>query len=99
MSGHTKLIGCTRCTRKYSVSDIREGLFQIETMVCSFCYAEMQAMPYKRCCFGKPSLILPSGKKLLGYNEKALECSEICPDRNICRRVIFGEKENGNTDN
>ena len=67
----------------------------METLVCSYCYAEMQNMPYERSCFGKPITILPDGKKLWGFNPKAWECREICPDSQICASINHQEMLHG----
>lgn len=84
------VLGCARCARWYSLDDVRQGNYWLETMVCSYCYAEMQASPYQKSCFGKPMLIWPSGKREYGYNPKAWECSTVCPDREICRKILVG---------
>ena len=85
------LLGCVRCSRRFSQNDILSGLYQIETFVCSYCYAEMQQASYEKSCFGKPMLRLPTGRLLFGWNSKAWECTQICPDRNLCRKVLQGD--------
>lgn len=84
-----KVLECLLCENKYSKEDIEKGNFQIATLICSFCYARMQNMPYEKSCFGKPSLIALNGKKYFGYNPKAEECSRLCPDRSVCRRIVW----------
>ncbi len=89
-----KGLECLLCFVRYSFNDVLEGLYQLETMVCSKCYALMQAGPYRISCFGKPTIIFQNGKRLYGYNPKAEECSHLCPDRNICRRIVYEETDN-----
>ena len=84
-----KLLECVRCKERHSALDIAEGRYQLETLTCSRCYKEMQAMPHERSCFGKPTFILISGRRLYGYNPKAEECSSLCKDKKICRKLVW----------
>jgi len=85
-----KILECSLCRLRYSEADILFGSYQLETYVCSHCYAAMQKQSYQTCCFGKPTEILPSGKKLYGYNALAPECRFKCADRRVCAKVITG---------
>lgn len=87
----SKILECSICRRRYGLEDVEAGLYQAETLTCSACYADMQRAPHDLHCFGKPTVILPSGKHLLGYNPKAEECSHLCKDRNVCRRIVWPE--------
>lgn len=87
-----KLLECATCFERYSREEIETGLYQLKTMVCSKCYARAQKLPHERSCFGKPTVNLPSGKKLLGYNPLTEACSRLCPDREICARVVRGAR-------
>ncbi len=80
------MIECLVCAERYSAEDVESGLYQISTFVCSRCYAKMQALPHARSCFGKPTFVL-SGRRLLGHDPEAAECSEVCPDRIPCSKV------------
>lgn len=84
-----KSLECLLCFRRYSLEDIKDGLYRIETGVCSFCYAELQKKSHNEACFGKPSVRLPEGKTLLGYNSKAVECNRLCQDRELCRSIVL----------
>ena len=86
----SKVLECLLCQQRYSMEDIRNGLYQLETLVCSACYAKMQRQPHHISCFGKPTFILLNGKHLYGYNPKAEECRTKCPDRRVCSRIILG---------
>ena len=88
MPADTKILECLLCLRRYSEADILGGLYWLETKVCSYCYAEMQQKPHHISCFGKPTTILPNGKRLYGYNPKVEECASWCPDRKICARIV-----------
>ncbi len=83
------LLECVVCKKRFSVSEVASGVYCLETMVCYFCYAAMQAKPHSSCCFGKPTTILENGKKILGYDARAEECKNLCPDRIPCRRIII----------
>ena len=83
-----KILECLLCFERYSVKQILAGEYQLETMICSYCYAKMQQAPYEKSCFGKPSQMINGVKKHLGYNPLAPECRERCPDRNVCRRIM-----------
>ncbi len=88
------ILECVLCDRRFCPSDVESGEYCVETMICFHCYAEMQAKPHKRSCFGKPTSIffLHNGRKqrALGYNENAEECQNLCPDRVPCRKVVLG---------
>ena len=87
-----KVLECLLCKERYSQADIEAGLYQLETFVCSFCYAKMQKQPHHVSCFGKPTYILPN-KRLFGYNPNTPECARWCPDRKVCSRIIKGGVE------
>jgi hypothetical protein len=66
-----------------------DGLYWIESMVCSHCYARMQRQRYEVSCFGKPTQIdFRTGKKKLGFDPTCEECQRICPDRVPCAKVF-----------
>ena len=82
-------VECLQCKRRFSFDAL--ALLDVQTLICGYCYAAMQAQPHELSCFGKPTVEFASGKKLLGYNENAKECQHYCPDRCICA-LIVGEK-------
>ena len=84
----SKLLECLRCQRRYSRSEIVAGLYRLETMVCSYCYAALQKAPHAVCCFGKPTTILLDGTKLLGYDPACPECRNLCPDSALCALIV-----------
>jgi len=57
------ILECVCCNKRFSIQDARAGAYRLETMVCSYCYATRQKMPYAMSCFGKPMLITKTGKK------------------------------------
>jgi hypothetical protein len=83
------MLECVICFERYSEADIVAGRYWAEPAVCSECYALMQSRPYSASCFGKPSVVNARGKRLLGYNPKAIECRQLCPDRAVCRRIVW----------
>ena len=87
------MLECVICFRRYSAQDVISGLYWIHTGVCSHCYAFMQKRSHKSSCFGKPSVANARGTRLLGYHPKAVECGELCPDRNVCRRIVWGRAD------
>lgn len=90
---HFRGLECIRCGRRYSLEQVLNGTYWLETFTCSFCYREMAEAPASLSCFGKPTTILLDGRKQLGYEEDADECKNRCKDRRICRRIILGEGE------
>lgn len=92
-TGSKRLLECLQCKQRYSEQDVAAGAYRLETMVCSYCYAQMQRAPYAVSCFGKPMQVLPSGKREHGWNPGAEECRRLCPDREVCRLVMIGQRE------
>jgi hypothetical protein len=90
MSADNIVIECLLCKDRYSKSDVENGLYQLEPMVCSKCYLALQRQPHHISCFGKPTYITPDGKRLYGYNPNTPECARWCPDRKVCRRLVPG---------
>ena len=85
-----KLLECLYCTLRYTEERILAGAYQTDTMICSACYADEQRKPHAESCFGKPTfIIMPGGRKLLGYSSTAFTCTRICPDREICKRIVI----------
>lgn len=83
------ILSCLLCKRRYSRQDVEEGRYWPQTFVCSFCYARMQQAPIQVSCFGKTAEVNHrTGHRELGYDPEALECREVCPDREVCRRVF-----------
>ena len=83
-----KALECLICTVRYSLEDILDGTYQLETWVCSSCYAEMQRKPHEQSCFGKPTFVMLDGKRELGYDSECRDCKDLCPDRVICQKVV-----------
>lgn len=86
-----KILECVLCIQRYSLSDVESGRYHLETLVCSPCYASMQAASFSVSCFGKPSEV---GKKEKGYVAEDQECQSLCPDRKVCRKLFedpYGE--------
>ena len=83
------MLQCARCQRLYAREQVVAGLYFLETMICAQCYVEMQGQPYEKSCFGKPTtILLPSRRRLLGYDRQAEECAEWCPDRFLCSQLV-----------
>lgn len=82
-----KLIPCTLCQERFSLRDVREGRFVAETLICRGCYEKRQKAGFAETCFGKEG-----GQGWEGYNERALECRGLCPDRNVCRKFVRSGK-------
>ncbi len=88
-----KVLECLLCVERYSREDVRRGFYQAETMICSACYARMQAAPYGKSCFGKPTIVEPVedyAMKILerGFDLSSTDCRCSCPDKEICRKVF-----------
>lgn len=91
ISGGKGKLECLICFERHSAEDVARGDYQLSTMVCSACYRKMQLAPHRVSCFGKPTFILLSGKKLLGYDPDSEECGSSCPDRSVCCRIVSRE--------
>lgn len=89
-----KALECIICTLRFSSEDVHNGVYNIQTFVCSYCYAEMQQKPHYQSCFGKPTFILLNGKRELGYDPNARECRDSCPDRVLCQRIVRPDLSN-----
>ena len=89
------MLECVLCRKRFRESDVRALLYFPSTRGCRSCYKHGQDAPYSAWCFGKPVIVGPNGRVLeYGYNEKARECREECPDRKICPMFVaekFGE--------
>lgn len=82
-----QFLPCILCGDKFSEEDIKAGLYFISTMVCKGCYDGLQSQPHSVSCFGK--LSVRRGRRVdAGYDKEAVECSEECPDRFICRAFV-----------
>ncbi len=89
----TARVECVECKKSFTRTEVLEGLWSPETLVCSYCYARLQKSPHSISCFGKPTQVDRRGKLIgLGYDSKAEECRSLCPDRKICKRIVLGEK-------
>jgi hypothetical protein len=86
-----KALECLLCRKRYSREEILAGLYRLETFVCSSCYVKKQEQPHAKCCFGKPTFILKNRKVLRGYEPEAIECQELCQDREVCRILVNPE--------
>ena len=87
-----KILECARCGTGFTYQEIRENrLYNLDTKICIGCYQDMQKKQHSVSCFGKPTVILESGKKLLGYDPSSSECNAWCPDRRVCGMVMRGE--------
>lgn len=82
-----KVLECLLCAERYSRADVAAGLYRMETFICSLCYERMQTAPYDVSCFGKPTF--EGLRRQLGYDLKAQECCELCPDRKVCRLLFI----------
>ena len=84
---------CLLCAKRHSREDVRNGRYWPQTMVCSVCYVKMQAAPYRKSCFGKPTVLEPISEFIQvivekGYHPEAEECSRLCPDREPCALAL-----------
>ena len=84
-SGHP-VLECSACGRELSVKAAEDGMYDLSAMVCGYCYAAWQNMPYEVSCFGKPTMM--QKPKKLGFDPEAEECQRHCPDRIACARVL-----------
>jgi len=87
-------IQCALCEQQFSVSQLSQ--LALSTMVCGACYKTMQQQPISVSCFGKISVYrFMEGKPVQvqrGFHPQAAECNEWCPDRRICKAVLYGKE-------
>ncbi len=88
-----KPLECTLCKRRYGTDAVADRRFIPSTCVCALCYRKLQGNLHSASCFGKPTVILAGGKRLLGYDPACEECQYICPDRRVCALVLTGTGE------
>ncbi len=74
------MIPCAVCLRPYEVKDIGTLLF-MSTGVCVACYKRALTVSGDLWCFGK----------IEAYDEISKECSQLCPDKLICKAVVKGK--------
>jgi hypothetical protein len=71
---------CLLCGAAYSFEDARKGNYYVQTRICKPCYVKGMAVDVTVWCFGKKSV----------FSSKRIECTKLCPDREICRHFITG---------
>lgn len=74
------MFACVQCSLRYTLEDVKSGLYFPASSVCLSCYKKM----YKdsQSCFGDKTK----------YNLDLLPCQE-CGDKRICRSFIYHKKE------
>lgn len=75
------MFACIICSDEFTKEDIEKALYFPSTGVCTLCYKKL--MRSKVSCFGKEKLYAP----------RSLACSDLCPDKRICKFVIMHRKE------
>ena len=90
MGAENKLrcLECIRCRGKFTLTDVREGIYYLEPGVCRSCYKFMQADP--GTCFGKVH-----SKAQEGFQATDTACRLHCPDREVCRTIAKRRKRVG----
>ena len=84
---NSKVIECVICYSRYSLNDCASGLYRLETLVCSPCYARMQQDA--NSCFGKACEAVSEEERTAdGYDPASKECSWLCPDRVVCAKIL-----------
>lgn len=86
MSVTAPIMECVTCSTKYSEQDALDGKFFPRERICYNCYLNRTQTPIDLDCFGK----ITSSKKHLGFDQSALECRSICPDRRLCPKFAKG---------
>jgi hypothetical protein len=69
------MFACIECANKYTVEDIKKGLYFISTSTCLDCYFQLAHSRVR--CFGKKNK----------YDPKVIACQE-CSDERLCRTYI-----------
>lgn len=77
-----KILECLICSEMYSLMDAKQGKYYIQTRVCTSCYDKGVKMDVRVWCFGKLSV----------FSTERIECSTLCPDREICKHYITRKK-------
>lgn len=77
------VLECVLCSEKYTVKDARKGLYFIRTRVCLACYKAGAKADSRIWCFGKKQR-----KQEFGFSVSHIECTSLCPDRDICKQFV-----------
>lgn len=77
-----KILECILCCGRFSVDDVRHGIFFASTMICAACYIEGAAS--KGWCFGE-------------YEKEHPTCLSKCPDAEICERFAGNKTKTRHT--
>lgn len=82
----SQLLTCTLCNRKFSEKDVENLNFFPDQLICFKCYDEGSKKEHRVWCFGKKSLVAPTGKVLAyGFDPThSSDCRKHCPDRKVC---------------
>lgn len=67
------VLECVLCGKMYSLEDAHDGKYYVQTRVCASCYTKGCAVSADVWCFGKL------------FSSERVECTRLCPDREICR--------------
>lgn len=87
--GASVIFRCVLCDTGFALEELFAGHYIVDTLICEQCYLDLQSAPYDVSCFGKPTIIImPSGRRMLGYDASAAECVARCPDRDVCPEFL-----------
>lgn len=73
-----KIFECVMCSKSYSLEDARSGAYYVQTRMCAACYTKGCKVSADVWCFGKKAI----------FSSKRIECTQLCPDREICSYFI-----------
>lgn len=73
-----KVLECLLCSKMYDLEDARKGNYFVQTRICASCYGKGREADVTIWCFGKKEV----------FSLARIECSKLCPDREICKYVV-----------
>lgn len=83
-----KVLECIECRIKFSLSDVRQGLYSATSLTCSVCLKKISAAGAENTCFGRKKELHNNRTVTEGYSEADAECRLHCRDRAACVRFI-----------
>jgi|GEM_PF-5300292 len=84
------ILECGQCRTKFSMADVKAGLYVITSLLCSDCLKKMKDSDADLTCFGKRKEVINNRTVIEGFSEDDVECRLHCRDRVACK--IYSER-------
>lgn len=83
-----KVLACVGCSERFSLSDVRKGLYWARSLTCKSCLDKLFASGPENSCFGREKEVHNTRTVTEGYSEADAECRLHCRDKAACVRYI-----------